>query len=98
MKPDGAHADGEFPFNPNGSQADIAAITDPTGRVLAIMPHPERGMYSWQRDDYDRLKDKARREGRTLPEEADGMAIFRNAAQYFGIASRVQAEKLTANA
>lgn len=98
VKPDGAPANGEFPFNPNGSQADIAAITDPTGRVLAIMPHPERGMFTWQRDDYDRLKDKAQRQGRKLPEEADGMAIFRNAAAYFGVASREQAEIRTAQA
>ena len=28
--------------NPNGSQADIAGICDPTGRILGLMPHPER--------------------------------------------------------
>ncbi len=76
-------ANGEFPYNPNGSTDDIAAITDPTGRVLAMMPHPERGMFTWQRDDYDRLKDKAQREGKPLPGESDGMALFRNAARYF---------------
>jgi phosphoribosylformylglycinamidine synthase len=27
--------------NPNGSMADIAGITDPTGRILGLMPHPE---------------------------------------------------------
>jgi phosphoribosylformylglycinamidine synthase len=27
--------------NPNGSEADIAGICDPTGRVFGIMPHPE---------------------------------------------------------
>ncbi|MFP4432533.1 MAG: phosphoribosylformylglycinamidine synthase subunit PurQ [Spirochaetaceae bacterium] len=27
--------------NPNGSFGDIAGITDPTGRVLGLMPHPE---------------------------------------------------------
>lgn len=76
-------ANGEFPFNPNGSTDDIAGITDATGRILALMPHPERGMYTWQRDDYDRLKDKAQREGKALPDEADGMKIFKNAARYF---------------
>ncbi|MBL8965435.1 MAG: phosphoribosylformylglycinamidine synthase subunit PurQ [Spirochaetaceae bacterium] len=29
------------PGNPNGSEADIAGICDPTGRVLGLMPHPE---------------------------------------------------------
>jgi len=28
--------------NPNGSQRNIAGITDPTGRILGLMPHPER--------------------------------------------------------
>lgn len=28
--------------NPNGSMADAAAILDDTGRILGIMPHPER--------------------------------------------------------
>jgi len=27
--------------NPNGSQRNIAGITDPTGRILGMMPHPE---------------------------------------------------------
>lgn len=85
VKTDGAPAKGEFPFNPNGAMDDIAGITDPTGRVLALMPHPERGMFTWQRDDYARLKDKAHRDGKTLPESADGLQIFENAAQYFGI-------------
>lgn len=28
--------------NPNGSQRNIAGITDPTGRIVGMMPHPER--------------------------------------------------------
>ncbi|HEY0052003.1 MAG TPA: phosphoribosylformylglycinamidine synthase subunit PurQ [Caulobacteraceae bacterium] len=28
--------------NPNGSVADIAGITNPTGRILGMMPHPDR--------------------------------------------------------
>lgn len=92
VKPDGNKANGEFPFNPNGAMDDIAGMTDPTGRVLALMPHPERGMFTWQRDDYAKLKDKARRDGKTLPEEADGLKFFENAAAYFGI----KAEKLRA--
>jgi len=28
--------------NPNGSQRNIAGICDPTGRILGMMPHPER--------------------------------------------------------
>jgi phosphoribosylformylglycinamidine synthase subunit PurQ / glutaminase len=41
--------------NPNGSALDIAAITDPSGRVLGIMPHPECFLHPenhprWQRE------------------------------------------------
>lgn len=88
VKPDGSAAGGEFPYNPNGATDDIAGITDPSGRVLALMPHPERGMFTWQRDDYPILKDRARREGRLLPDAADGLQIFENAARYFGLATQ----------
>lgn len=45
--PDGASAiAGRVAFryteNPNGSLDDTAALTDKTGRILGIMPHPER--------------------------------------------------------
>lgn len=88
---DGAQANGEFPYNPNGSNGDIAAMTDKTGRVLAMMPHPERGMFTWQRDDYHELKDQAQRDGSQLSDIADGMRIFQNAAEYFGVALKKSA-------
>lgn len=31
-----------YPFNPNGSPDGIAGISNASGRVLAMMPHPER--------------------------------------------------------
>ena len=31
-----------YPYNPNGSTKDIAGICDTTGRIFALMPHPER--------------------------------------------------------
>lgn len=31
-----------YPFNPNGSPEGIAGVRTPDGRVLAMMPHPER--------------------------------------------------------
>lgn len=80
------YANGQFPFNPNGSNDDIAAMTDKSGRILAIMPHPERGMFTWQRNDFAEIKDKAQRNKTALPETSDGMKIFENAARYFDIA------------
>jgi len=39
---DASGAAGPYPVNPNGSVDDVAGICDPTGRVLGLMPHPER--------------------------------------------------------
>ncbi len=32
----------EFPINPNGSVFNLAAVCNPAGTAMAIMPHPER--------------------------------------------------------
>lgn len=32
--------------NPNGSEADIAGLRNETGRVMGLMPHPERFLYA----------------------------------------------------
>jgi len=76
-------AAGEFPFNPNGSLDDIAGISDSSGRILALMPHPERGMFTWQRDDFAQVKDFAKRTGSQLPEASDGLELFKNSRIYF---------------
>jgi phosphoribosylformylglycinamidine synthase len=47
VAPDGGPADG-FPHNPNGAQLDAAGLCDRRGRVLALMPHPERGAWLHQ--------------------------------------------------
>lgn len=31
----------QYPDNPNGSPGSIAGLTDPSGRILGLMPHPE---------------------------------------------------------
>jgi phosphoribosylformylglycinamidine synthase len=62
-------------YNPNGSQADVAGICDPTGRVFGLMPHPERHVDSVQHPQWTR--------GRTAT-EGDGLAVFRNAVAFFG--------------
>ncbi|HNT29846.1 MAG TPA: phosphoribosylformylglycinamidine synthase subunit PurQ [bacterium] len=78
-----APANGEFPYNPNGAQLDMAAISDECGRILLIMPHPERAMFFTQRDDWPLFKEKNLRAGEEIPIETDGMHIFRNAVEYF---------------
>lgn len=41
MDPASGAATMEYPLNPNGSPNAIAGLTDPTGRILGLMPHPE---------------------------------------------------------
>ncbi|NDJ55013.1 MAG: phosphoribosylformylglycinamidine synthase I [Chloroflexi bacterium] len=38
----------DYPGNPNGSVDGIAALTNPAGNVLGLMPHPEDHIFSWQ--------------------------------------------------
>jgi len=82
-KPGGGRAMGEAPFNPNGALNDIAAVCDPTGRLMGMMPHPERNILFTHRDDWTFLREKYRREGKDIPAEGEGLAIFRNAVRYF---------------
>ena len=42
----------EYPGNPNGSQYSVAALYSEDGRHLAMMPHLERSIFSWQWADY----------------------------------------------
>lgn len=80
---DGSRAENEFPFNPNGSMNDIASICSLNGRIMGMMPHPERGMFFTQRDDWTLLKENYIRDGRDIPVYSDGMMIFENAVNYF---------------
>lgn len=72
-----------LPANPTGTLEDIAGLTDPTGKILAMMPHPERSIFFTQRPDWSYLAEKLRREGKKLPVYDSGLKIFQNAASYF---------------
>ncbi len=54
----GKPANRSYPFNPNGSIADIAGVANEEGNVLALMPHPERASFAWQYPDWARRKNK----------------------------------------
>jgi len=83
VRPDGSAANGDYPFNPNGSVNDIASICDRTGRIMGMMPHPERAVFFTQRDDWTLIKESLKREGREIPEDNEGILIFKNAVEYF---------------
>ncbi len=63
-----------YPINPNGSQGNIAGVCDPTGRVLGLMPHPERHVLPTQHPQWTRLG---------LAAEGEGLRLFRNAVEFF---------------
>lgn len=52
--PDGSPAHMDYPANPNGSPQDIAGVTNPTGNVLGLMPHPEDHIYPYQHPNWVR--------------------------------------------
>ena len=62
-----------YPLNPNGSQADIAGMCDATGRVFALMPHPERFIRGTQHPRWTRHE---------VGEQGDGLRIFQNAVAW----------------
>jgi phosphoribosylformylglycinamidine synthase I len=61
--------------NPNGSEHDIAGVLAYNGRVLGMMPHPERAMFSHQSPVWQ-LDKKVSKEGK-------GLQILKNAIKYF---------------
>ena len=73
----------DMPFNPNGSLENIAGVTGYDGRVLGLMPHPERAVRFTQLPHWTNLREEYARQGRALPKEGPGLQIFRNAVQYF---------------
>ncbi len=48
---DGEGKYGGYPWNPNGSDYDIAAISNVQGNVIGLMPHPERMFYRYRTED-----------------------------------------------
>jgi len=83
VRENGSPANQEFPFNPNGAMEDIAAICDTSGRILGMMPHPERFNCFVNEDGWQTKKEALIREGKSLPEKGEGLKIFRNAIEYF---------------
>lgn len=69
--------------NPNGAMEDIAGILGYGGRVLGLMPHPERAMFFHQLPNWTYLKELCRRENKPIPKEGPGIQVFRNAVKYF---------------
>ncbi len=83
----------EYPKNPNGSFRSIAGITDESGRLLALMPHPEGHILFTQHPRWTRIETQKRREDvikntgdiTGTPTEdivGGGLILFRNGVKY----------------
>ncbi len=62
-----------FPDNPSGSLNDIAGISDETGRVFGMMPHPERHIRQNQHPRWTRGE---------ASHPGDGFKVFTNAVEW----------------
>ena len=79
-----------YPDNPNGSTEHIAGICDMTGRVLGLMPHPERHFLFHQHPYWTKIRDSALFSGRVKADKnralslilGDGAKIFENGVNY----------------
>lgn len=64
--------------NPNGSDYDIAGVLAYNGRVLGMMPHPERAMFFHHSPLWQINKKKKTNDGM-----GQGIILFKNAIKYF---------------
>ena len=64
-----------YPLNPNGAQLNVAGVCDESGRVLGLMPHPERHIAATHHPRWTRRE--------TQPTHGDGLKLFQNAVAYF---------------
>ncbi|MBS3767734.1 MAG: phosphoribosylformylglycinamidine synthase subunit PurQ [Candidatus Cloacimonetes bacterium] len=67
----------KYPFNPNGSELNCAALTDKTGRIFGMMPHPEAFLSVYNHPAWTYLKRKNRNK-----EKGDGLRIFENIVKH----------------
>jgi phosphoribosylformylglycinamidine synthase len=60
-----------WPANPNGSARGAAALSDASGRILGLMPHPDAFLFPWHHPDYHL------RRAELDAREPDGLRLFR---------------------
>ena len=72
INPDGI--DVSYPFNPNGSINNIAGITNFSGNVFGLMPHPEAFIFNENNPHWTENKNK---------KFENGLRIFKNGINYF---------------
>jgi len=61
-----------YPFNPNGSELNIAGICNETGRIFSLMPHPEAFLFPQNHPRWSREK----------IQEGEGLKVFNNGVKF----------------
>ncbi len=69
---DASKATMSYPQNPNGALHAIAGITDISGRIIGLMPHPERYILPEQHPNFRRFQQK----------KPDGLKFFERMVTY----------------
>ncbi|MCP4443026.1 MAG: phosphoribosylformylglycinamidine synthase subunit PurQ [Aureispira sp.] len=64
----------DYPANPNGSDLDCAGLSDPTGQVFGLMPHPEAFLSLYNHPNWGQIK----RKNPSISEDGEGLNIFKN--------------------
>lgn len=68
-----------YPDNPNGSDLNCGALTDKTGQIFGLMPHPEAYLSLYNNPDWPSIK----RNNPLISDDGEGLKIFRNIVNNF---------------
>jgi len=68
----------QYPQNPNGSELNCAGLTDKSGQVFGLMPHPEAFLSVYNHPNWGRMK----RKNPALSEEGQGLMLFKNIVEH----------------
>lgn len=67
-----------YPANPNGSALNCAGLSDPSGQVFGLMPHPEAYLSIYNHPNWGQIK----RQHPEHDEKGEGLQIFTNIVQH----------------
>lgn len=68
----------DYPANPNGADLNCAGLTNPTGQVFGLMPHPEAYLSLYNHPNWGQIK----RNNPNHNEAGEGLTIFTNIVEH----------------
>jgi phosphoribosylformylglycinamidine synthase subunit PurQ / glutaminase len=69
---------GKYPLNPNGAELNCAGLTNATGQVFGLMPHPEAFLSLYNHPNWGQMQ----RSNPNISPDGDGLKIFKNIVKY----------------